>query len=413
MDTSMVQARPCQNRLINIDIIRGIAVLGILLMNIQTFAFIEGAYGNPMAMGAPSQSSLFAYYFTHLFADQKFMTIFSILFGVGIALMADTNSHDENFARQIHYRRMKTLMLLGLAHLIFFWLGDILFCYAISGMIAFKFLNSSVKKLVSYSIIFLLVCFVLEQLIGAALQLFTQEELKDIQKIWSPTVAEMQAEKARALSSWTEQFFYRLSQLFDVLFGILLYVMRVVGLMCLGIVLYKTKFFTQSIKMTRLLIICVVSLTIGLVLTSYGMQQNFAQGWPAEMMISSVKYNYWGSIFSAMAYIGLLTIFCQLPIFTRTKQALANVGKLALTNYLSQTIICSLIFYGWGLGLFGSFDRLELIGVTVAIWIFQLSFSTIWLTQFRMGPFEWLWRSITYKSLQPIKIHKPLARQSL
>ena len=97
-------------------------------------------------------------------------------------------------------------------------------------------------------------------------------------------------------------------------------------------------------------------------------------------------------------------VFCRLKLFIRTKAYLANVGRLALTNYLAQTFICTFIFYGWGLGKFGTFERKEQLLLVLCIWIFQILFSILWMKKFRLGPFEWLWRSLTHGSLQKLKI---------
>jgi uncharacterized protein len=112
---------------------------------------------------------------------------------------------------------------------------------------------------------------------------------------------------------------------------------------------------------------------------------------------------YWGRLFTAMGHVALILIFCKLPIITWFKKSIAAVGKMALTNYLMHSVICMIIFTGVGFGLFGQLERHQLYYVVFSIWIFQLIVSPIWLTYFRFGPAEWLWRSLTYLKKQPMR----------
>ena len=112
---------------------------------------------------------------------------------------------------------------------------------------------------------------------------------------------------------------------------------------------------------------------------------------------------YWGRLFTAMGHVGLILIFCKLPILTWLKSSIAAVGKMALTNYLMHSVICMFVFTGVGFGLFGQLERHQLYYVVFSIWIFQLIVSPIWLTYFRFGPAEWLWRTLTYLKKQPMR----------
>ncbi len=113
--------------------------------------------------------------------------------------------------------------------------------------------------------------------------------------------------------------------------------------------------------------------------------------------------HYWSRLFTSMGHVGLIMIFCKLPILRWLKTSLAAVGKMALTNYLMHSVICMIVFTGVGFGMFGKLQRYELYYVVLAIWIFQLIVSPVWLSYFRFGPAEWLWRSLTYLKVQPIK----------
>ena len=106
----------------------------------------------------------------------------------------------------------------------------------------------------------------------------------------------------------------------------------------------------------------------------------------------------------ALGYIGLVMIICKLGILVWLRYALARVGQMALTNYLSQSLICNIIFMGFGFGLFAQLGRVEIYYVVFGVWVFQILFSIYWLKHYRFGPAEWLWRSLTYKKKQPLKI---------
>jgi uncharacterized protein len=116
------------------------------------------------------------------------------------------------------------------------------------------------------------------------------------------------------------------------------------------------------------------------------------------------QFNYWGSLLVAAGWIGTVMLVCQRPGLGRAKSSLAAVGRMALSCYLLQTIICTFIFYGHGLGLYGSVSRVGQALIVLAVWAALLVLCPFWLKRFRFGPFEWLWRSLTYMKFQPLKI---------
>jgi len=117
-----------------------------------------------------------------------------------------------------------------------------------------------------------------------------------------------------------------------------------------------------------------------------------------------LQVNYWGSILVALGWVGVVMLFCQRESGSILRRSLAATGQMALTNYLMQTVICTTIFYGHGFGLFGSVERTGQILIVFGVWAAQLLWSPWWLARFRFGPFEWLWRSLTYLKLQPMRL---------
>jgi len=140
---------------------------------------------------------------------------------------------------------------------------------------------------------------------------------------------------------------------------------------------------------------------MGLPLIGWGIHQNFAAGWSLEFsMFLGVQHNYWGSLAMVAGYIGIIMLVCKSGNPGRLRRALAATGRMAFTNYLMQTVICTWIFYGHGMGLFGQVERWVQILIVLGIWCIQLIISPLWLRYFRYGPVEWLWRSLTYAKLQ-------------
>jgi uncharacterized protein len=178
---------------------------------------------------------------------------------------------------------------------------------------------------------------------------------------------------------------------------------RAGGLMVLGMALFKLKIFNAERSNRFYLIGAMAGFLIGFPLVLMGVASNQDARWDTiHVMFVSIHYNYWGSIFVSLGYVCLVMLFCKMDLGMWVKRSLQAVGQMALTNYLMQTIICTAVFYGYGLGLYCRLSRLELVGVVALIWIGQMILSPIWLARFRFGPFEWLWRSLAYWQRQPM-----------
>ncbi|MDC0172556.1 DUF418 domain-containing protein [Gammaproteobacteria bacterium] len=390
-----------QLRLVNLDIIRGVALLGILIMNIQSFSMIITAYSNPLSFGDFSGSNQTIYYFSHLFADQKFMSIFAALFGAGIILMTSGLEEKGVDAKRLHYRRMSILAGFGLIHLYLLWYGDILFVYAVMGIIVFSLRHKSPRFLLIGGFIAVLITAAIMYLLSVAMPYMSESDLQELMTDWMPTQDAMNAEIRANQSNWLGQMAHRHTMANEMLLNSLFYCLRVLGLMMAGMALFKIGFFSNRFSNRSLLLQGLACFAFGSILIITRLESNIANGFPIENMLP--QENYWGSLLLGYSYLCFLVVFCRLNIFAKTKRALANVGRMALTNYLSQTLICTFIFYGWGLGKFGTFDRTEQLLLVLAIWIIQITFSTLWLNRFKFGPFEWLWRSMTYGTRQPFK----------
>ncbi len=384
-------------RIVALDVLRGFALLGILVMNIQLFAMpVQFITFNPLAYGDLTGINLAVWSLSHIFADQKFMTIFSPLFGASILLLAERLEARGQSARGIHYRRNVWLLLFGLAHGFLLWNGDILVPYALAGFVVFRFRNMRPRRLVILGLVLLLVPAALT-LLGP---LSPEDAVAAVRSDWSPSASKINEELAAYRGGWLEQMSARVPGEIEGLTGGLLFwaFWRAAGLMLLGMAGYKWGVLTAQRSGRFYAGMVLIGLSIGLPLATLSAWTNYANGFAPTYSLFGVGFqlNYWGSIFVSSGYIGLVMLATQRGWFGRIEGRLAAVGRTALTNYLLHTVICTTIFYGHGLGLYGSVERWHQVLIVVGIGVVQLAVAPLWLARFRFGPCEWLWRALTY-----------------
>jgi uncharacterized protein len=392
-------------RIESIDVLRGFALLGILVMNIQAFSMISAAYMNPTAYGDLSGANLWVWALGRVFADQKFMTIFSALFGAGIVLMWQRMEAAGQPATALHYRRTVWLMVFGAVHAYLVWYGDILFIYGLCGLWVYWLRRLTPRRLAMVGIAVLLVAPLLFALSAISMPTWPPEALADFSSSWRPDAETVSVELANMRGGWSQQMRTRIPLTLSFHTGGLIFYSfwRVSGLMLIGMALFKVGFFSaeRSDRLYGRLVLLAVC--VGFPLVAFGMQRDFANDWALSRFFVGTTYNYLGSLPVSLGYASVIMLICRHGGFRGLQTGLAAVGRMALTNYLMQTIICTTIFYGHGFGYFGSVDRVGQIVVVVAVWAFQVPFSVWWLRRFRFGPFEWLWRSLSYMRLQPLR----------
>ena len=395
-----------QDRILSLDVLRGFAVLGILIMNIQSFAMPSFAYVNPTVYENLSGIHLNVYLASHIFASQKFMAIFSIMFGASIIMLSNRAKKEHVRSGDLQKRRLFWLLVIGLIHAYLVWYGDILAPYAICGFFMFIFRRKKTKTLFRAGIIFLSIGSLIGLLIGYTIPFWEAGELQNvIENTWLPTPEIINQEVEAYRSNWERQLFFRAGQAFEMQTTVFVTetFWRISGLMLIGMAFYKQKVLTAKKSKKHYSKMIIYGLGLGLPLVVGGTIINFATDWTFELSFFYIsQFNYWGSVLMAIGYIGIVMLAIKVSregLLTRT---LSNVGRLALTNYLLQSIICSIIFYGHGFGFFGDIDRAAQAFAVLGIWVFLMLFSTLWLKYFNFGPFEWLWRSLTYGKLQPL-----------
>ena len=400
-----VPTKPSE-RIIALDALRGFAILGILIMNIQSFAMIFAAYQNPAAYGDLTGLNKMVWIFSHVFFDLKFMAMFAMMFGAGIILITQSAERKGVSPARLHYKRNFWLLIFGLVHAYLLWVGDILTVYALCGFIVYIFRKRSPRTLIIVGIILFTIPSLIQMAGQASIAFAPPEAVAEMTAGWQPT-AEMVADEIAAYQGgWLEQMQYRIPQSLEMhTFVLFVYMFwRVSGLMLFGMALFKLGVLTAERSKQFYTRLMVIGFTIGFPIVIYGVVQNFANNWEdTYSMFAGSQFNYWGSIFVSLGYIGMIMLIAKSEWIPSLVNRFAAVGRMALTNYFLQTIICITIFYGHGLGLFGQMERTGQVLVVLAVWAFQLIISPIWLKHYRFGPLEWFWRSLTYWKLQPMK----------
>ena len=390
-------ASPNTDRLVSIDALRGVAVLGILMMNVQGFAMTPFAYDDPTMQMDLTGDNLTVWALAHTFFHLKFITIFSTLFGAGIMMMVGAS---EDTGR--HYPRMLWLLLLGAIHAYILWWGDILVTYALMGMLAVKARRLGTIPLVIWGVVLILVS-ALVMVGGTYLgALFATPESA--------------AQEEAMLSGWIESmtaayqagFIDRLPwnagmALMGQVFGIILLGARTLGLMFIGMALFKTGFLSAQWPAMRYAVLTAVTLPVGIWLSHTGTTAMIAGEFSAQANAEGNAYAYFSSLIQAFGYASAVMLLSKIGAFKLLLMPFAAAGRMAFTNYIAQTLIMTFIFVGTpGLGLFATVERVDQAKLVLIVWAVQLVWSPIWLALFRFGPLEWVWRSLTYGTPQPM-----------
>lgn len=384
------------NRIHSIDMLRGFALLGILIMNIISFSNIGIGYVNPTLGAGLEGYNKWIHAFSHLFADMRFMSIFSILFGAGVLLFSDNALKKGRKARKFHYRRMFLLFLFGLIHAYLIWMGDILVMYSICGSMVFLMRNWKIKTLVIVASIF----FAVPILFSFATYFFTPpDQLQEIFQFWTPSQAEIDEEIVAYRGSYLDQMGPRIASAFQL--QTLLFLMeqmwRILSMMMVGMILYRGGVLSAEKDNAFYKRLFTIGMTTGLFISSVGLYRAYAHNWEGIWYMNIGHfYNYIGSFLVALGYIGLVMWWSKSTFLIGFQNKLKAVGRLAFTNYILTSVICTFIFYGHGLGLYATFDRLQQWGVVVLVWLVLLIISPIILKKYKQGPLESIWRKLTY-----------------
>ena len=374
-------------------------------MTVQSFAMPNIAVANPTVFENLKGVHLNVYLVSHVFADQKFMAIFAMLFGASIIMLSNKAQKEQIRSGDLQKKRFFWLLIFGLLHAYFFWFGDLLVAYAICGFFMFGFRRRKTKALFRIGIVFLAIGSAISLLIGYSVAFWEPGELQsNIQSYWQPSSKSISEEIEYYRGSWERQILYRAKQAFDVQTRVFITetFWRVSGLILIGMAFYKKRVLIAKQSKKYYIKMMFFGLSIGLPMVAAETLLNFTTDWKFETSYFYFsQLNYWGSVLMAIGYTGVIMYLMKLDITGFLSKALSAVGQMSLTNYIMQSTICTYIFYGHGLALFGDLDRAAQGFAVLMIWVFQMVFSSIWMNYFRYGPLEWLWRSLTYAKSQP------------
>ena len=409
----MVSAPP---RVATLDVIRGVAVMGILLMNIVAFAMPEVAYANPAAFGSHGPLDYAVWAINFVLVDGKMRGLFSFLFGASMLLVIERAEAKGENPMRVHFMRMSWLLVFGLVHLYFIWWGDILHHYALVGVIAFAFRKMPVHRLVIAALILLLletalVCFLPWDIHQTQLAAQAAHPAADALKRYQgyveafgrPDPAYLARNVAAYRGDYAMVFATRLKEAIASPIQTLMFVgMETLGYMLLGMACFKSGMLSGAWSAARYRRWIAVGFGLGIpayvVLLVLEVRGGFDAFWVATSSLAL------STPFRPLMIVGWA---CLIALLARPGGALTArfgaAGRMAFSNYLGTSLICSTLFYGYGGGLYGQLSRAELYLVVAAIWTLMLLWSKPWLEHFRYGPFEWLWRSLARGKLQAMR----------
>jgi uncharacterized protein len=405
-----------KSRILTLDIVRGVAVMGILAMNIVGFAMIPQAYLNPLAYGVETSADLASWAFSFVFIDGKMRGLFSFLFGASMLLVIQLAEKSGDSPKRVTFARQLWLLLFGMIHYYLIWYGDILIGYALIGMAAWLFRDKEPRALVRWGIALVLVQLLVMggsaaygHMLSAEIASgnASPEKLKE----WAefsrdmavPSAAVLREGMALFLGPWTGMVEYQLTErafmpfFFSFIFGA-----ETLAYMLFGMAALKSGFLTGAWDNARYRRVAVTALAVAIPVYMLLAALLLADGF-------SVPGIFTYSFTATVPFRPLMLVAYAALIILATRRGgwlvdrIAATGRSAFSNYLGTSILMTGLFYGWGLGWFGSLSRVELWLVVAAMWLVMLAWSKPWLDRFAYGPLEWLWRSLARWEIQPFR----------
>ncbi len=418
-----------EERITSLDIVRGFALLGILLMNIVGFG-LHGAYDDPTVAGGATGPNLWAWIVMHVLAEGKMRCLFSMVFGAGVVLLttrAEKRGAGVSTA-DVFYRRNLWLILMGLAHAYLLWHGEILYAYGLCALALFPARNAAPARLLAAGCFLLLLNIGANIFVGAQTRAtiekgekaarieksggkLNEEQEADKQKWeamkkdlkpppqevekqnrrWRGNVIEVLKVRAEQVWRWHNMAYYHH------------YNLDLFSMMLIGMALFKWGVFSAERSFGFYAAAAGLGYLVGLSMNSYTAYLRVTSNFdPVVNAYSFVTYDI-GRLSIALGHIGVLMLMVKGGTFGWLTNSLGAIGQTALSNYLLHSAVCSTIFCGYGFAMFGRLERHQLYYVVGSIWMVQMIISPIWLKHYQYGPAEWAWRSLTYWRRQPMK----------
>lgn len=418
-------------RIDTLDVLRGVAVLGILLLNVVGFG-LPHAYVDPTVYGGSSGANLWTWITTSVLFEGTMRGLFTLLFGAGVVLFT-TRAERANpaLAADLHVRRMLWLIAFGFVNShVLLWHGDILFEYGLVGLFLYAFRKAKPRTLLviaacGFAVLVargMLDARELQQArTAAALATAAQaagetltaeqqasvddwnERLEELKPSPDRIQADLDAIRGGFWSAWVQVTgnikWWRTVFMYEYAF------LESFSTMLIGIALFGLGALQGRWSTRRYAALTIagygLGLTINVLETAAIVRSGFDPVLVGGLQLATYEL---GRLPTTLGHVGLVMLLWRSGALAGLFRRLAAVGRMAFTNYLTQSVICTLLFTGVGFGLYGRLERHELYYVVAAIWLVQLLWSPWWLARFRYGPLEWLWRSLTYGERQPFRL---------
>ncbi len=389
------------SRIKSLDVTRGFALLGILVVNAAFFAAPWQTSQNPLlAPLAVTEATMWSWLVMHVFFEFKCITLFSMLFGASIFLIGGDKS--DKVRSGVLTRRLLWLLVFGLIHALLIWYGDILTIYAITGLIVMLARNWRPLTLAIVGSVLYVIAFGLQSMLALVIDFIPPAEMANVEAqlaaVFAPPPEELARVQAAYQGGWLSALQENISTWLTIItssiFGLGI---RTIGVMMIGMALFKWGFLSG--RAPTWLYVLMIALGAGALFVIWQQAMlNWEAGFDMIYMVTDgMIANVGLSIFVSIAYASVLILMVKAGVRRFLTEPLAAVGRMAFTNYIAQSLIMTTIFWsGRGFGLFGEVDRPTLMGIVGLVWLAQLIWSPIWLSKFQMGPLEWLWRRLSY-----------------
>ncbi|MFZ6029839.1 MAG: DUF418 domain-containing protein [Chloroflexota bacterium] len=412
MKTNSLAPTTSTERIQAIDVLRGFALFGILLVNMPLFAWpVQTVITQTHEWGGlPNQ---LANGFIMLFGESKFFSTFSFLFGFGLFMMMERVEARGGRFVPLYLRRMAILLVFGLVHALCFWVGDILIPYAILGTLLLLFRKAKPKTLLVWAVtVLVLMALFYVALSGlVALGSMTPESQQAMEQAFAESEAAYTAAAEQAIRAYQQGTFAEIMAQHRINFNFMTsftpFIMpNIFAMFLLGLYAAKRGIFKDipgHLPLIRRVQVVGLGLGFSGEILVVILSQVTSLMTPTPLgTLRSVVHVFSGPLL-ALGYMSTIVLLLQKDTWRTRLAPLSFVGRMALTNYLTQTLIATTIFYNYGLGLYAKIGPAVGLLLTVVIYTLQIPISVWWMKRFRFGPMEWLWRSLTYLKWQPMR----------
>ncbi|MBF6635627.1 DUF418 family protein [Rouxiella silvae] len=373
-------------RIATLDFARGIAIFGILLLNISAFGLPKAAYLNPAYAGQPSATDAWTWAVLDVLAQGKFLMMFAMLFGAGLQMLLPRG-------KAWIQSRLSLLLLCGLIHAVFFWDGDILLAYGLIGLVFWRLVREakSNQSLFRTGMVLYLIGVSILMMLGLI-------STAKPDSFWQPDFAELQYEQFWRLKGGVEAINNRLDLLSSSLISVAVqYGWELGGAMLMGASLMRSGWLKGQFNVRHYLGVAAVMLPLSWIIQIPAVVIAWRTGWDYRWSGFYLQApREIGALMQAVGYLALCYGLWPQLVKQRWVIWMSQVGRMALTNYLLQTLVCTFFFNS--LGFYQHFSRLQLVALVPAVWAVNLAITLLWLRHFRQGPMEWLWRKLTAKA---------------